>query len=53
MQLSDLSWTAVLARAEPCVENRSVQFFSVNRATPTVLSHSAHCLRLSNKLCAY
>ncbi len=26
--LSDLSWTAVLARAEPCAENRTVWFFS-------------------------
>ncbi len=33
--LSDLSWTVVLARAEPCVENRTVQFFSANRATPS------------------
>ncbi len=35
--LSDLSWTAVLACAEPCVVNRSVRFFSANRATPSVL----------------
>ncbi len=33
--LSDLNWTVVLARAEPCVENRSVRFFSANRATPS------------------
>ncbi len=26
--LSDLNWTVVLARAKPCVENRTVQFFS-------------------------
>ncbi len=26
--LSDLNWTTVLARAEPCVENRTVWFFS-------------------------
>ncbi len=30
--LSDLSWT--LARAEPCVENRTVWVFSANRVTP-------------------
>ncbi len=34
--LSDLSWTAVLVRAEPCVENRSVRVFSANCATPSV-----------------
>ncbi len=28
--LSDLSWTAVLARAEPCVKNRTVQFSTPN-----------------------
>ncbi len=34
--LSDLSWTAVLARAEPCVKNRMFQF-----PTPNVyISHS-------------
>ncbi len=33
--LSDLSWTAVLAHAEPCVENPDVFFFSANHATPT------------------
>ncbi len=32
--LSDLRWSAVLARAEPCVENSSVRFFSANRAIP-------------------
>ncbi len=34
--LSDLSWTAVLARTEPCVENRTVRFFSVSHSTPSV-----------------
>ncbi len=34
--LSDLSWTAVLARAEPCVENRTVSIFYENRSTPNV-----------------
>ncbi len=33
--LSDLSWTTVLACAEPCVENHMVRFFSANRSTPT------------------
>ncbi len=36
--LSDLSWTAVLVRAERCVENRTVRifFFTENRSTPNV-----------------
>ncbi len=31
--LSDLSWTMIIVRAEPCVENRKVRFFSTNRST--------------------
>ncbi len=33
--LSDWSWT-VLARAEPCVENRMFRLFSTNLATPNI-----------------
>ncbi len=31
---------AVLARAEPCVENRTVRVFSVNRSTPNIYFNS-------------
>ncbi len=34
--LSDLSWTTVLAHAEPCVKNRTVRVFYANRATPNI-----------------
>ncbi len=37
--LSGLSWTAVLARAEPCVENRMFFFFFGNRSIPTVIMY--------------
>ncbi len=33
--LSDLSWTTVLACAEPCVENRTIRFFYAKRSIPT------------------
>ncbi len=32
--LSDLSWSAVLARADPCVENRTVRF--IPRTIPSL-----------------
>ncbi len=34
--LSDLSWTTVLACAEPFVKNCTVRFFSANRSTPSI-----------------
>ncbi len=34
--LSDLSWSAVLARVEPCVKNRTVRVFYMNRAAPNI-----------------
>ncbi len=37
--LSGLSWTAFLARAKPCVENRMFFVFFTNRSIPTVIMY--------------
>ncbi len=40
--LSDLSWTAVLAHAEPCVENRTVRFFFLWTVPPLIYIYRLH-----------
>ncbi len=40
--LSDLSWTAVLVRAELCVEKRTVQYFNFFTEKPPTLRSEVH-----------